>query len=740
MKAVCTYSNPVHRGFFPDPSVIRVGEDYYMVNSTFQYFPAVVISHSRDLVHWEVIGHAITSNDDLDISDIYDSHGIWAPDISYHDGVFYIFAPLRLNGTGPKGANVLRRQLVMTATHPEGPYSKPICLEVDDIDPSHFVDDDGSHYLVVAPGITIAPLSNDCSQVLQDPVTVWSGTGERAPEGPHLLKKDGWYYAILAEGGTGYGHRVSIARAKNLFGPYEACPHNPVLTQRNPHAPIQRTGHGKLVQTHKGDWWMLYLCGRPNQGTFTTVGRETALDPVRWTEDGWFVVNEGKGPSEIQQVPDLPEFKVNQANFDHFDHALLGLDPQWQFVRNPDHSAWSLTERPGYFRIWTGDGDLGERRAKNTLVRREQHHDYTVITKLEFKPTRLGEQAGLTCYYSTDSYIQFGLVWDQGRQVRLLERRRNEPQVVAQTGPVGEGAVYLKVTVTGQQRQFSYSHDGREWHWVGKIDDCSFLSDEGFPGQNKRHTGTMVGLYANNGGCGSRIPADFDWFSYSYPDERPKVYLVGDSTVRNWNNTTPRRFGWGQKLANCLTSEVVVVNEAVAGRSSKSFIAEDRLLPIELRINAGDYLLIQFGHNDQKTDERGTEPYTTYLEYLKQYIAVARKAGATPVLLTSVVRRHFENGKLLDTHGVYLTALKKLARELEVAVIDLEAKSRQLFEALGEKESRKLLFHLEPGASPDYPEGIEDNTHFNEYGAKMIADLVAEGIKESQLELAKYLE
>ena len=511
-----TYRNPVHRGFYPDPSIIRVGEDYYMVNSTFQYFPAIAISHSRDLVHWETIGYAITSNDYLDISDIYDSHGIWAPDISYHDGVFYIFAPLRLNGLEP-GKTVIRRQLVMKAVRPEGPYSKPICLEVDDIEPSHFVDDDGSHYLVIAPGVTLVKLSDDCDRVLSEPVTVWAGTGERCPEGPHILKKDGYYYAILAEGGTGYGHRISVARSKHLYGPYEPSPYNPVMMQKDPNAKIQRTGHGKLVQTQKGDWWMVYLCGRPNQGNFTTLGRETALDPVRWTEDGWFLVNEGRGPSEIQYAPNLPEHLVPVRDFDDFDSSSLG--PDWQFVRNPDNSAWSLTERPGYLRIWTGDWDLNLRKAKNTLVRREKDHRYTAITKLEFHPSRNGEEAGLTCYYSTTTYIKFGIVYEDGPRMRLIENRGGVVTVVAETETVSAGVVYLRVQTRSQTRMFSYSYDGEQWTTVGQIDDCTFLSDEGVPQERKRHTGTMVGIYANNGGCGSRIPADFDWFRYIPEDE-----------------------------------------------------------------------------------------------------------------------------------------------------------------------------------------------------------------------------
>jgi xylan 1,4-beta-xylosidase len=733
------YTNPVMKGFYPDPSVIRVDDDYYMVNSTFQYFPAVVISHSRDLVNWEIIGHAITENDYLDISDIYDSHGIWAPDISYHNGTFYIFAPLRLNGAGTRENNVLRRQLMVKSDKPEGPYSKPVCLEVDHIDPSHFVDDDGSNYLVVAPGITLVKLNDDCTKVLSEPVTIWAGTGAKAPEGPHILKKDGYYYAILAEGGTGYGHRISVARAQNLYGPYEFSPYNPVMIQLDPKAKIQRAGHGMPVQTKKGDWWMMYLCGRPNEGNFTTIGRETALDPIHWTEDGWFLVNKSKGPSQIQEAPDLPEYKVTEQNFDHFDGEQLGLE--WQFVRNPDHSAWSLKERPGYLRIWTGDADLNARSAKNTLVRREKHHNYTVSVKLEFNPTRDGEQAGLTCYYSTNTYIKFCLIYENGRKLQLVENRGNKPQVVCEVDQITEGSVYLKVTVNKQVREFSYSYDSEIWTQAEKIVDCTYLSDEGVPAEKKRHTGTLVGVYANNGGSGSRIPADFDWFSYTYPDERPVVFIAGDSTVRNHDHTNPTRFGWGQKLNEFFSSEIKVINEAVPGRSSKSFKDEERLLPIKNRIKANDYFLIQFGHNDEKPDAaRRTESYTTYKAYLKEYIEVARTNGAYPVLLTSVNRRHFnDHGELVDTHGEYPKAMRELAKEMNVPLIDLEAKTWKLYESLGDDESKKLFFWLNPGESPDYPDGVEDNTHFNAYGAKIIAGLVAEGIQEVGLPLGKYL-
>ena len=505
------YHNPVQRGFFPDPSVVRVGADYYMVNSTFQYFPAIAISHSTDLVHWELIGHAITDPEELDLSDIRDSHGIWAPDIAYDNGRFIIMATLRLNGDGKRENNVLRRQLMVSSDRPEGPYSKPVWLEVDNIDPSLFVDDDGKHYMVISPGINLVPLSDDCTKVTGEEIRVWPGTGERCPEGPHLLKHGEYYYAILAEGGTGYGHGINVARSKNLLGPYEPSPYNPVLRQTDPDAPLQRCGHGKLVEDTNGDWWVFYLCGRPNQGNYTTIGRETAMDPVRWLADGWFLINEGKGPGLCGDAPALASMEVPEWKHDDFDRDTLDL--HWQFVRRPARANYSLSERKGWFRIWTQDGMLSEIRAKNTLLRREEELCYDAETKLEFYPQRNGEQAGLTCYYSTATYVRFSLCWEEGRKLQLVINRNHGEELIASIDAAADGPVYLKTEVRNLTRTFYYSYSNTEWIRAGVLEDCIYLCDEGVPDDPKRHTGTLVGIYANNGGCGSRIPADFDYFT-----------------------------------------------------------------------------------------------------------------------------------------------------------------------------------------------------------------------------------
>ncbi len=508
MNGIPTYENPVIRGFSPDPSVVRVGEDYYCANSTFQYFPAVTISHSRDLVHWRIIGHALTRDSQLDLRDLADSHGIWAPDFSYHDGTYYIFATLRLNNPPEGVASPLRVQLVVTADKPEGPYGKPLVLPVDTIDPSLFIDDDGKRYLVVSPGVRIARLSDDCTEVLEEPRTIWEGTGRRCPEGPRLFKKDGWYYALLAEGGTGHGHCVTVARSRSLNGPYLPCPFNPVLTQSEPDAPIQRCGHGQLVQTHTGEWWMLYLCGRDNDGRFTTLGRETALDPVSWTEDGWFTVNGDRGPSLRNTAPKLPASPAWNLSADEFDSP--SLLPIWEFVRNPDPALWSLTARPGFLRLLTSDKGLNALLPGNVLLRREEALKYTADAVMEFAPEE-GDAAGLTCYYGVNNYLALVLTKEQGARKVVVVENRNGVETHLGELPAQSGKLLLRMTVSGQTRSFyADDGDGNGFRKVACAEDCTFLSDEGVT-IGKHHTGTMVGFFAHAGKAGRRTPADFDY-------------------------------------------------------------------------------------------------------------------------------------------------------------------------------------------------------------------------------------
>ena len=251
-------------------------------------------------------------------------------------------------------------------------------------------------------------------------------------------------------------------------------------------------------------------------GAYTTVGRETGLDPVRWLDDGWFVINEGKGPSNEQTAPDLPEVVYPKWQRDDFGSDTL--DVHWQFVRRPAPGNYSLTECPGHMRIWTLDGQLFEIRAKNTLLRREEELSYTAVTKLSFDPTRDGEQAGLTCYYSTATYARFSLCFEGGRKLQLVINRNHDEELIAEVDQIKNGPIWLKVEVDRLTRRFLYSCDGEDWSEAGVLKDCIYLCDEGVPDDPKRHTGTLVGIYANNGGCGSRIPADFDFFEFQGRD------------------------------------------------------------------------------------------------------------------------------------------------------------------------------------------------------------------------------
>ena len=509
-----TYQNPVIPGFHPDPSLVRVGEDYYLVNSTFQYFPAIIISHSNDLVHWKQIGHVFAKSEELDLMPFFDGCGIWAPDISYHDGEFYIFYCL-VQLTKNRSVNV-RGNYMVKSRNILGPWSKPVQLTTEGNDPSHFVDDDGTHYMCYAGGIPkggatkIVKLSPDCTKVVDGPFWVEYGGEKRAPEGPHMFKKDGWYYhTMAASGGIYNGHHQLIGRSKSVYGPFEFSPHNPFIAQLDPKAAIQHQGHAKLVETQNGEWWTVYLCQRRIQG-FSQLGRETGLDRVDWRADGWPLLNGGKGPSATNTIPNLPVTPQKNATSDEFAAAALGV--QWEFVRNPDPARFSLTARTGFLRIHGGAFDVDELRARNVILQREKSLQYRAATRLEFAPQN-GTQAGLLCYYDTKSYIKFALTGrDGGIRLLLEECRKGKKTTVAEITGIKPEPIHLRVTVNKLCRSFDYSYDNVKWNKAGTIADASFLSDQGTPQWG--FMGTMVGIFAINSGPDQKVPADFDWFRF----------------------------------------------------------------------------------------------------------------------------------------------------------------------------------------------------------------------------------
>ncbi len=441
------YRNPIRTGMHPDPSIVCVGDDFYMVNSSFIYFPCIPISHSKDLIHWEIIGHAITNPEWAYINELEGGRGYWAPDISYYNGRFYITATYRLNDTG----TVYRRQMVVSSDKPEGPYCKPSFIDEDGIDPSIFTDDDGRRYMLLNRGARIFEISSDGTRQLSPAALLYYGSQKRAPEGSHLLKKDSWYYLFQAEGGTGEGHRITVARSRSLFGVYEPCPFNPIMRQNNPKAGIQRCGHGKPVKTPNGEWFIPYLCGRQVEGKYSLLGRETALDRITWTADGWPMVNNLEGPSTLAKKPNLPEHAFAPAAHDSFGSGD-NLSPVWSWVRVPEPDAYKLiskgTDTINYIGgnpignsistmadidthadcsihagsstllLRAGRTPLSTMYSRNILVRPQEKFCFTITATLSLDSDVLhytGGEAGVTCYYDENTYLTFNVVNNNGR-------------------------------------------------------------------------------------------------------------------------------------------------------------------------------------------------------------------------------------------------------------------------------------------------------------------------------------
>ena len=514
------YHNPIRRGMFPDPSIVRVGEDYYMVNSSFIFFPCIPISHSKDLIHWEIIGHAITEPEWASLDELEGGRGYWAPDISYDNGKFYITATYRLNDTG----TVYRKQIVVSSEKPEGPYSKPAIIDEDGIDPSIF-HEDGRHYMLLNRGARILELNEDCTKQISEAELLYYGDQKRAPEGPHLLKKDGYYYLFLAEGGTGAGHRISVARSKTLMGNYEPCPYNPIMRQMDEGAAIQRCGHGKPVCTQNGEWYIVYLCGRMIGDGYSMLGRETALDPISWTADGWPVVNGLKGPSVLQKKPDLPEWLPKEAAFVSEDGirsvaadaeqtvtAVSGWDKKWMTPRVPEPEG--ICFLPSGIRIKGSRFPLKDVAARNILLQRQTSFCFRAETGLFIPKLADGQEAGLTCYYDENTWVCLALCKADAYYIQVKEHI-GEKDILHEKYMLSDDCagkkITLKVKTEYLRRLFTFCVEGQEETAAAELPDVFYLCDEGIR-MGKRFTGAMTGIYAVAGE--QKLYADFSHFIY----------------------------------------------------------------------------------------------------------------------------------------------------------------------------------------------------------------------------------
>lgn len=508
------YRNPIRTGFYPDPSIVRVGDDYYMVNSSFIFFPCIPVSHSRDLIHWKIIGYAITNPEWARLDELEGGRGYWAPDISYYKGKFYICATYRLNDTGM----VYRKQMVVSSDKPEGPYSEPVFLDEDGIDPSIFTDDDGKRYMLLNRGARIFEISENADRQIGPATLLFYGDQKRAPEGPHLLKKDGYYYLFEAEGGTGAGHRITVSRSRELFGVYEPCPYNPIMRQNDETAPIQRCGHGKPVQTPDG-WYMVYLCGRMVDGAYSILGRETALDPITWTADGWPIVNNLKGPGVLQRKPALkceeePE-KQETTEGDALTENLFGtgdeLALEWVTPRPPEKDGVQV--KGGVLSLRGSRLPLSDVGARNILLRRQEHFRFTAGVRMLSLPIHDGQEAGLICYYDENTWVSCGLIREQEKLYMQIKEHIGDDDVIHGKRLLScePQTMEFAVKTGGLERTFYTKADSGELEEIATLKNVYYLCDEGLK-RGKRFTGAMLGVFAYAGL--QDFIADFSGFTY----------------------------------------------------------------------------------------------------------------------------------------------------------------------------------------------------------------------------------
>lgn len=524
-------TNPILPGFNPDPSIIKANGAYYIATSTFEWFPGVCIYKSFDLKNWKLVSYPLTRISQLDMIGNPDSGGIFAPCLSYDQGTFYLVYTDVKNLVGRFwDAN----NFIVTTTDIEGEWSEPAYINSRGIDPSLFHKSDGTKWFVSMEmsyrnggkagfpkwnGIIIQQYDEIAKKLIGNSRKIYAGSELGTTEGPHIYEHAGWFYLLTAEGGTFYNHGVTMARSRELMGPYETDPIGQLMTARyDCRLPLQRTGHADLVETDTGEWFMVHLCGRPlpSRGR-SPMGRETAIQKVYWDQDGWLrLVNE-------QTVPDLfvycqlPEksWKVD-AHRDDFDSANLPL--HFQSLRIPlSEDICSLNERKGWLRLH-GRESLSSHHCQSLIARRQTDFSFVAKTGIDFKPSSFQHMAGLVCFYDTTNYLYlFVTQGDNGmRTVNLLINDINRFSEPTEQGLEvdSNSTIHLKVEVKYDAAYFFYSLDEIEWHPVGGYVEYSKLSDEYFKERgHERFTGAFIGICCQDF-TGENIHADFDYFSY----------------------------------------------------------------------------------------------------------------------------------------------------------------------------------------------------------------------------------
>lgn len=529
IKPVIT--NPILKGFNPDPSICRVGDDYYIATSTFEWYPGVQIHHSRDLENWQLAHRPLDRPDLLNMVGLPDSCGVWAPCLTWHDGLFYLVYTVvrRFDGNFKDTHNYLT-----TCKTIDGDWSEPVYLNSSGFDGSIFHADDGRKWYLSMiwdhrpdrsffRGIVLQEYSPKEKLLVGKSRIIFDGTELDCTEGPHLYQFDDDFYLVTAEGGTGYEHAVSMARSKSIWGPYEVDPDGPVITAANhPANPIQRSGHGDLVETQDGRLYLVHLGSRPMRGEKKSpMGRESCIQEIERNSDGWFRLKAGGNVPQLHvPSPGLEHFEVQpEISDDNFESPEL--NPVYQWLRTPwPEQFYNLRERPGFLRLY-GMESPGSHHYQALIARRQVDFSFDAETTLEFEPEHFQQMAGLVFYYNASKFHYLYISRDDevGKHIAIMSCEAELSLDATFPGyesrvPLPEGqSVSLRLEVRNDRATFTWSLDGKNWKTLPPVLDAGLLCDESGKGEGAQFTGNFVGMCCQDI-VGTRKFADFSNFSY----------------------------------------------------------------------------------------------------------------------------------------------------------------------------------------------------------------------------------
>lgn len=473
------YTNPIIKGFNPDPSICRAGNDYFLVTSTFEYFPGIPIYHSTDLINWVQIGNCIERPDQLPFEIAEPDKGIWAPTIRYHNGKFYVTA--KFMGVG---------NFIISSENPATGWSDPVTVDISGIDPSILFDNDRVYYCTNArlddgkESISMLEINADTGEALSAVKQIWHGDCGDTPqylEAPHIYHINGWYYLIAAEGGTGHNHEITCARSKNVWGPYENCPHNPILTNRYDAFKVACSGHGDLVEDKNGNWWCVHLATRPDDEWYSHMGRETFLLPVTW-ENEWPAIADRKSHIEINTT--LLWNKQHRENIWTADFSKI--EPKWLFLRNPEEKNYIINNKS--LILTPSAAKISDKTGSPTMMLiRQPDIECIISAKLDFIPKNDGDEGGMTIYISNNGYYTFSKIRMDGKNYIMISKNGNDFVPIFKN--IEDGKLTLRIEAFKKSYDFYYAVNNGEFIYAGNVpvltreDAC------------KCFTGTLIGIF-----------------------------------------------------------------------------------------------------------------------------------------------------------------------------------------------------------------------------------------------------